>query len=141
MTAAVGLPLLVMLIGFVPPFWFAAAVMVLAGWGLFEFYSICLPERRTLEKTLAILAGALLTWLPLWQNDGWAGLVWVGTFYFFALVILFHFQDLHTAVADFALLICGLFYIPMLLSYLNMLMVRLPQGRRWIFLTLMAIMA
>ncbi|MBQ4492670.1 MAG: phosphatidate cytidylyltransferase [Deltaproteobacteria bacterium] len=134
------MPLLAMLIGFAPPFWFAVAVMVLAAWGLFEFYAICLPKRRTVEKTLAILAGALLTWLPLWQNEGGAQLVWVGTFYFFALVILFHFQDLRIAMADFALLICGLFYIPLLLGYLNLLM-KLPQGRCWIFLTLMAIMA
>jgi len=40
-----------------------------------------------------------------------------------------------------ALLICGLFYVPLLLGYLNLLMVKLPQGRRWIFLTMMAIMA
>jgi len=134
-----AIPLIIGVIFYAPRPIFGGIVMALAAWGLYEFYTICLPDRRKLEKILAVAAGSFLVWLPQWQESGhpWAIL----TFFFTIGAILFlcRFQDLSTAVEEFGLTLLGFLYIPFLLGHLNLLL-DLSDGRRWIFLTLAAVM-
>ncbi|NLC70061.1 MAG: phosphatidate cytidylyltransferase [Desulfuromonadaceae bacterium] len=139
MTALVAIPLLIFLIAFTPQPWFGGIVMVSAGWGLFEFYSICLPNQRRVEKVLAVISGSLLVWLPQWQESGLPWGIWTFLFVLAAILFLFRFQDLATVIEQLGLILFGFLYIPFLLGHLNLL-VDLAAGRQWIFLTLMAIM-
>lgn len=134
-----ALPLLVLVITLAPRPWFGGIVMILAGWGLFEFYSICLPQQRGLEKGLAILAGSLLVWLPQWQKSGLPWGIWVLLFILAAILFLLRFQDLQTVINHLGLVFLGFLYIPLLLGHLNLL-IDLPNGRKWIFLALAAVM-
>ncbi len=135
-----AIPLLILVIAFAPQPWFGGIVMIAAGWGLFEFYSLCLPPQRSLEKGAAILGGSLLVWLPQWQGSGLPWGIWTLLFVAAAIFFLFRFQDLATVVGQLGLIFFGFLYIPFLLGHLNLL-IDLPEGRKWIFLTLLAVMA
>ena len=113
--------------------------MVLAGWALFEFYSISLPDGRGLEKGLAVIGGSFLVWLPQWQRSALPWGILALLFAFFAILFLFRFKDLRTVIDQLALILFGFLYIPFLLGHVNLLL-ELSDGRKWIFLTLLAIM-
>lgn len=133
------MPLLALLVAFAPQPWFGLVVMGVSGWGLLEFYAISLPAQRRLERGLAAIGGSFLVWLPQWQQSGlpWAGLTLL--FMVFAVLFLFRFEDLPSVIDHLALVLLGFLYIPLMLGHLNLLL-ELSEGRKWIFLTLLAVM-
>lgn len=108
-------------------------------WGLFEFFSMCLPESRQLEKKLAVVGGACLVFLPTWQSLGLSVVFPTFLFLFFAMLFLFRCRDIATATMQLSLICLGFVYIPFLLSQAGLLFA-FPDGRNWVLLVLAIVM-
>lgn len=134
-----ALPLLISIIHFSGPFWFALFTCLVTAVALYEFYHMSLAGQRLPERLLAIAYGTLL--VPLCASEQayalQAGLVFAVLF--FGLVFLWRFGDLQQVVQQLALLLFG-FYVPLLLGHLVLLRA-LPFGREWIYLVLVIVMA
>lgn len=99
-----------------------------------------LPGGRHGERLLAIAGGILL--VPLigiapfpWGLGGLALSVLL-----LAVIFLFRFGEMTTVVNQFALTTLGLLYVPLLLAHLVLLR-GLNDGRGWVFLVLLVVMA
>ncbi len=139
LTAAVALPLLILLILKGSFFLFSCFVLLLSFLGLAEFFRMALPERK-LEGTAASLVGALLP-LAFICHDPLRFLFAVTAFVLLtALLFLFRFREIKAAAGETALLLMGFLYVPLLLGHL-MLLRGLPHGIQWIFLLLVIVMS
>lgn len=139
LTAIIVLPLLIVFILKANPVVFACFIALLSCTGLFEFYSMALPERKG-ESVLAIVTGGLLP-LTLLADGGFhlfvAGLTLL--FLLFALVFLFRVRDMSKIAGELALLFTGFLYVPFLLAHFILLRQSL-HGISWIFLMLVVVM-
>ena len=140
MTGLILLPLLVGFVYFAGPGWFAALVTVVAIPALHELFTMSLPADRILEKRLGVLCGALLVPLISLAPSPW-GLGGIAlAFIFTATLFLLRFRDLATVIPQFSLVLLGFLYVPLLLAHLAMLR-GLPDGRGWVFLVMLVVMA
>lgn len=139
LTAAIALPLLILLIlkGGVTGFtWFIAVV---AAFGMDEFYRMALPDRRP-EGAVLSLFGVLI---PVLSGAGDSSLFPVTMtlpVLVAALLLLFRFRDIRQAAQEWAILAAGLLYVPLLLVHLVWLRAE-THGISWIFLMLVIVMA
>ena len=140
LTGLILLPLLVLFIYFAGPVWFALLVTVVAVPALQELFTMSLPGERALERTLGVICGAGLVPLISLAPHPWAlgGISLL--FIFLAVVFLLRFRDLASVINHFNLLLLGFLYIPLLLAHLAMLR-GLPDGRGWVFLVMLVVMA
>lgn len=138
MTAVFALPLLILLVvkgGEVP---FACFISLVSALGLAEFYRMALPDRK-LECSIACVIGAVLTLVPLFASAHLLPIV-TAVVLLTASLLLFRFADIRRAAGEWALLVAGFFYVPLLLSQL--LLVRAePNGVSWILLILVIVMS
>jgi phosphatidate cytidylyltransferase len=139
LTAAVALPLLILLILKGSMFLFSCFIMLLSILGLTEYFRMALPERR-LKGAAASLVGALLplaliSFDPLQILSAVTACVLLS-----ALLFLFKLKDVKSAAGETSLFIMGFFYVPFLLGHL-MLLRGLPHGVSWILLLLVIVMA
>ena len=139
LTAAIALPLLILLILKGSFFLFDGFLLLLTLLGLFEFYRMALPERRGVGLA-ASFAGALLLLAFLSPDSTVLLPALTIAVIFFGLVFLFTFRNIKTAAGEVALLFMGFLYVPLLLGHL--LLIRgLPDGIQWIFLLMVIVMA
>jgi phosphatidate cytidylyltransferase len=140
MTGIIVIPILVLFVLYSNIQLFDLLVCTVTLLGLAEFYSMGLPEERFLERVLAVIAGTALVPLLLVQEI----VVYQGAmallFFFFALLFLARFKDLATVIQQLSLVLFGFLYLPLLLGHLALLRA-LPEGRQWVFLTLLIVMA
>nr|WP_066727532.1 phosphatidate cytidylyltransferase [Desulfuromonas sp. DDH964] len=140
LTGLILLPLLVLFVYFAGPAWFAALVTVVAIPALHELFSMSLPADRVLEKRIAVVAGALLVPLVSLAPSPW-GLGGIAlAFIFIAILFLLRFRDLASVITQINLILLGFIYVPLLLAHLAMLR-GLPDGRGWVFLVMLVVMA
>lgn len=140
LTGLILLPLLVLFVYFAGPVWFAALVTVVAVPALQELFAMSLPADRALERTIGVVSGAALVPLISLAPHPWGlgGIALV--FIFLAIVFLLRFHDLGSVIRQFNLLLLGFLYVPLLLAHLAMLR-GLPEGRNWVFLVMLVVMA
>lgn len=117
---------------------FAAFVSFVAFVGLFEFYRMTLPDRKN-EIIPVALAGSFLTPVPLLAG-AYVLPVLTSLVLCAALILLFRFTEIRIAAQEWALLVSGLLYVPLLLSQLILLRAE-PYGAYWILLLLAIVMA
>jgi phosphatidate cytidylyltransferase len=139
LTAAIALPLLILLILKGSLFLFNGFVLLLSLLGLIEFYRMALPERSGVGL-FASSAGALLPLALL--SSGSITLLPALTLMIitFGLIFLFSIRDIKTGGGEVALLFMGILYVPLLLGHL-LLLRGLPYGIQWTFLLLVIVMA
>lgn len=139
LTAAIALPLLILLLLKGSFFLFAGFLLLLSLLGLFEFYRMALPERRGVG--LAASFGGALLLLAFLSPDSFALLpALTMAVISFGLVFLFTFRNIKTAAGEVALLFMGFLYVPLLLGHL-LLLRGLPDGVQWTFLLMVIVMA
>ena len=139
LSAIIVLPLLILFIFKANVLLFGCFIALISCVGLFEFYSMALPERES-ERVLAIAAGGLLPLTLL--ADGTHSLFVAAVailFLLFALVFLFRINDMTKVVGELALLLTGFLYVPFLLGHFILLR-QSPHGISWIFLLLIIVM-
>jgi phosphatidate cytidylyltransferase len=107
--------------------------------GLFEFNRMGLAGEQRVEQLLVALAGTLVAPLLYSQQTALLLPLLAITFLALALLFLWHLPPLDDFSRRFGWLCLGLLYLPLLLGHLIPLR-QLPEGREWIFLTLMVIM-
>jgi phosphatidate cytidylyltransferase len=141
LTAVIGLPLLVLFVAFASPGLFAGLICMLGAIGLHEFYRMALPRERHGEAHLAIAFGIILAATLLFCPHPAAQLgMLVAVVLALTILFLFRYRTLDTVGRDLALTTFGLLYVPLLLSHAGLLR-QLEQGREWVFLVLMTVMA
>jgi len=139
LTAAIALPLLILLVHKGTYLQFSCFVLVLSLLGLDEFYRMALAGRKSLGRT-ASLAGTLLPLCFLSPDHPLILPAMTFLIISFALYFLFTFREMKTATMELSLLCLGLFYVPLLLAHLQMLR-GLAHGQQWIFLLMVIVMA
>lgn len=125
---------------FAGPAWFAVLVTAIAVPALQELFAMSLPIERSLERGLGVVCGAALVPLISLAPHPW-GLGGIAlAFIFLAIVFLLRFRDLSSVIFHLSLVLLGFLYIPLLLAHLAMLR-GLPDGRGWVFLVMLVVMA
>jgi len=134
------LPLLILFIYFASVPFFILMVCLTTLLALREFYAMALPSSRMLEQTLAVVSGTALVPLIWLERPAFFTGALVLLVLFFAILFLLRFRDLTTVTQQLALLFFGFFYAPLLLGHMVLLRA-LPNGREWVFLVLLLVMA
>lgn len=139
MTAAVALPLLILLILKADQRLFAAFIALLSLLGLMEFFRMALPGRAGENRAAALLGGLFaICFIPPLQPllfPVGVGLVLLG-----CLVALFRIGEIRHAASEAALRLFGFLYVPLLLGHMILLRSE-PHGTSWIFLLLVIVMS
>jgi phosphatidate cytidylyltransferase len=137
-TAAVAVPLLILVIGWGSDLLFSGVLFLVALGALSEYFAMVLPGHRK-EQVLGVLFGmALFLWLVLPEapmSELGLGVLLVG---FFSVYLVFG-GGLEEKLRRLGWSLLGAFYLGYLLPYW-VLLFRLPNGRAWVFLILAVIM-
>jgi phosphatidate cytidylyltransferase len=140
LTAAVALPLLVALVAAGPDWLITILVMGAATLGLLELARLLLPEGPVQIRLLLASGGILLPLATYWLGP--TGLTGAAVAFVFVSILpfLFHATMDREILRSLGAMTFAQLYIPFTLSHL-LLFLRLPTGRRWIFLILAVIFA
>lgn len=136
-TAAVGLPLLIALVGWAPAWLFGAAIFLLTLAALREYFAMAFPGCRR-DQLLGVVLGAALSLaviLDLAAAGPWPGLVLVAVF----SASLFVQVKRRNAAGRIALTVVGSLYAGFLLAHWAQLF-RQFDGRAWVLWVLLVIM-
>jgi phosphatidate cytidylyltransferase len=139
LTALVGLPLLVFIIGWSRPWQFSAFVMLLTIRGLWEYFSMAFPRERA-PRVAGLAAGVVISMALLFPDFTEPGLwIAVALIAVFALFLFFP-GEIEDQYRSFGSSLIGIFYAGYLLPYMALLF-SLPQGRAWVFFVIGVVMA
>ncbi|MFN8544597.1 MAG: phosphatidate cytidylyltransferase [Candidatus Binatia bacterium] len=137
-TAALAIPALWLIVQYLPEALFAGFIGAVAAVGLYEFFTMALPDART-ERVLgigcglAVTAGVIARRPDLW-GAGLALTVVTG----FARTLWRH-EDLPGAMNRLGLLLLGALYVGFFIPHVVLLR-GIPEGWRWVLFTLFAAM-
>ena len=134
-----ALPLLCLLIIFANPAVFTLFLSLVLFFGLYEFNRMGLQSEQRLVQFVAALAGTLVAPVLYTQQMTLLLPLLAAVFMLLALLFLWRLPPIEDFSRRFGWLCLGLLYLPLLLGHLILLR-QLPEGREWIFLTLMVIM-
>jgi phosphatidate cytidylyltransferase len=137
-TAFVGIPLLILIVGWGAPWLFTGLFLFLNLAALHEFFVMALPGRVG-EQVLGVLFGIglslqVLQFEPSEQAIGLS----LSLLFYFSLYLLMR-GELKERLTQLALSLLGGFYLGYLLPHW-VLLFRLPQGRFWVAFVLLVIM-
>jgi len=137
LTAAVGVPLLILLVCWSPSWLFATAILLLTGIGLWEYFSLTrplssLPSAVGVGWGLAVAVTMTASSLSLSVT-----VLLLGLFVVFALALRNHQPE--RGLVDVSLSLLGVVYVGFLLPHLIWLG-EVPNGRWWVFFLLLAVM-
>ncbi len=99
-----------------------------------------LPAERRLEQSAGLIAGVGLTLAIGFYSLQHVMAVLVIVFMIFSGLFLFRFRDLRTVINQLALVVLGLFYVPLLLGHMLLLHDH-AHGKAWIFFVMFLVMA
>lgn len=137
-TALVGIPLLIVVIGWGRSWHFSLLVFIATAIGLYEYFSMIFPGRRR-EQVLGILLGAVVSFgllIPGLPDPGsWLGGVTVVA----CLTYLFFGGGLRERFQYLTWTLLGIFYVGYLLPHVFVLY-QMPNGREWVTWVLLVIM-
>ena len=133
LTAAVGLPILAMIIAIGPGWLLLALVLLVTGGGLLELSRLLLAGTKAWLRILTWSMGLLLPLATYWK--GLFGLtVATVTVVFVALAVhLFVYAKQEQVLSSLGAMVFSQLYIPFLISHV-LLLFRVPSGRHWILL-------
>lgn len=138
-TAAIALPLLILLLAFAPALLFVVFLALVVFLAQLEFNRMGLADQDPLARWFSAFAGAVLI-LVVYVGQGPAVVVFLAlVFLLLASLYLFFPQSLSSLPQRLGWLCLGLIYIAVLLAHLVPLRL-LDDGRQWIFLVLVAVM-
>jgi phosphatidate cytidylyltransferase len=140
LTAAVALPLLVLLVAVGPHWLITTLVVVVTTLGLLELARLLLPEATVRLRLLLASGGILLPLATYWLGP--TGLTGAAVAFLFVSILPLLFRPTmdREILRSLGAMAFAQIYVPFTLSHL-LLFLRLPNGRRWIFLVLAVIFA
>ncbi len=128
------------MLGYANPAVFSIFVTLVLFLSLIEFNRMGLGSEHRFEQWLAAAIGASVIPLLLYQQEVLLFPLFTGIILIFSLLFLFRLRLITEVHHRLGWIILGLVYLPFLLGHLIPLRL-LPDGRQWIFLTLIAIMS
>ncbi|MDX2494179.1 MAG: phosphatidate cytidylyltransferase [Desulfuromusa sp.] len=140
MTAIIALPLLILLLGYSNSAVFSVFLTLVLFLSLIEFNRMGLGTEHRLEQRLAAIIGAAVIPLLYYESVVLLFPLLTGAMLLFSLLFLFRLPPITEVHHRLGWIILGLIYLPLLLGHLIPLRM-LPDGQRWIFLTLIVIMS
>ncbi len=137
LTAAVALPLLIFLIHSAPEWGFSSAILVLTGFGLYEYFSLTRAQ-YILSPVIGELWGMLVALSMLADDMRLSG---AALTFGFVLVFILSLRDRQPArgIQTTSLFVFGVVYIGFLFPHLLWIH-RGPEGAKWIFFILLVTM-
>lgn len=137
-TASVGIPLLILIIGWGRAWHFSLLVFLVAAVGLWEYFFIVFRDRPK-ERTLGIVLGGLLALGMVIPGHAEPGL-WLGIVILLAFsTYLFSGGELEKRYQYLSWTLLGVLYIGYLAPHL-VLLYQSHDGRAWVFFLLLVIM-
>lgn len=137
-TALVGLPFLVLIVGWGLAWHFSLLVFVITSIGVSEYFFIVFQSRRR-ERALGIVLGVATSFgllVPGLPDPGsWLG----GVIMVACLTYLFFGGELRERYLYLSWTLLGILYTGYLLPHF-VILYRLPDGRKWVFLVLLVVM-
>ncbi|WP_321390455.1 phosphatidate cytidylyltransferase [uncultured Desulfuromusa sp.] len=140
MTAIIALPLLILLLGYANPAVFSVFLTIILFLSLIEFNRIGLGGEHRFEQWIAASIGAAVIPIQFYENIALIFPLYTVAILFLSLLFLFRLSEITVVHYRLGWITLGLVYLPFLLSHL-MLLRLLPDGRQWIFMTLIVIMS
>ncbi|MGE0825125.1 MAG: phosphatidate cytidylyltransferase [Candidatus Binatia bacterium] len=137
LTAAVGIPLLVVLVGYAPQWLFAWVMIVFTALGLWEYFSLT-QTRLSLSRGVATAWGSGVAVAMVFTSEtGVFATFLCGFFLCFSLSL----RDANptNAISGLALVVLGVVYVGMLLPHCILLRQH-ASGISWIFFLLLVVM-
>lgn len=134
------MPLLILLLGYANPAVFSIFLTLILFLSLVEFNRMGLGTDHRLEQWLAAITGATVVPLLFYENVALLFPLLTGALLVFSLLFLFRLPVITEVHHRLGWLIFGLIYLPFLLGHLIPLRM-LPDGQRWIFMTLIVVMS
>jgi phosphatidate cytidylyltransferase len=139
LTAVLGVPLLVLLVGWSPPWLFAAVFFLVTVGALYEYFTIVFPNRSR-DRRLGIAFGICLSG-AIFLNDHVGSLIWIDMVVLIAFCV---YISSGGALVDrlnrLAFSLLGAIYAGYFLPHW-VLLFRSPGGRAWVFWVLAVIMS
>ena len=130
---------MILFVAFANPAVFTSLIFIVLFLGLYEFNRMGLAEAHFPEQLVTALCGATVAPILYFKPAALLPVLMVGVLAL-ALMFLFRLPPLNEVQRRLGWLCLGLLYLPFLLGHLVPLRM-LPDGREWIFLTFLAIMA
>jgi len=137
-TTGVGLPLLVLLVGWGPPWLFAIVFLMLTVGALHEFFAMAVPHSRG-KQFIGICFGIALSLVVFAYGELPAVQLLAAGFVVFCSAALF-FREQLVRIAPLLILFTGGFYLGYLIPFVVLLFYR-PDGRWWVAWFLVVVMA
>ena len=138
-TAAIGIPLLVWLVGWGPAWLFAALFLLLTAGALYEYFAMSFPDARG-KQAAGVAFGIALALIVVFYGAAIVlaalGMFWV---LLFSLSLFFHFHPAER-LGPLASILLGGFYVGYLVPFIILLFGR-ADGRAWVCWLLFVIMA
>lgn len=137
-TASVGVPLLIFVVGWGPPWLFIGVIFLLAIAALHEYFAMAFPSRvqdRLAGVSFGTALGCLIALSDVARLEIGLGLLLA----VFFSIFLFMGGVFVERLSRLAWTLLGAFYLGYLLPHW-VLLFRLPQGRAWVFFVLAVIM-
>ncbi len=134
------MPLLILLLGYANPAVFSFFLALVLFFSLIEFNRLGLGTEHRLEQWLAAITGTTVIPLLFFENPGLLFPLLTGALLVFSLLFLFRLPVITEVHHRLGWIVLGLIYLPLLLGHLIPLRM-LPDGQRWIFLTLIVVMS
>ena len=138
-TAGIGIPLLVGLIGWGPPWLFTGFICVLTVGALFEYFSMAFPKGRTLRIPGIVFGMSLMLAVILYGESGPLRILGTALALGFSLSLLFR-EKMAQGLSPVSRSLLGGFYIGYLVPFI-VLLFRQPAGRAWVSWLVLVIMA
>ncbi len=139
-TAAIALPLLILLLAYASSAVFAFFVTLIVFAALLEFNRMGMKQDQLEIQWVAALVGAAIVPLFFLHQLALLYLYLSGFFLLFALYFLLRPSCLTRVHLHFGWICLGIIYVALLMGHLVLLRL-LDDGRQWIFLTLIVIMS
>ena len=138
LTASIGVPLLILLVGWGPPWVFVSFFVILSTAALLEYFAMAFPGSAS-EQLAGILFGLSLTLVVLFSRVAEAELGLSLVFVLFISIYVFMPGRLLQRWNRLAWTLLGAVYLGYLLPHW-VLLFRMPHGRAWVFFVLLVIM-
>lgn len=140
LTALVALPALYAIIGYVPAVFFNGFIVAVVAIGLYEYFTMALPE-HAVERTLGLIGGVAVAGGMAWgRHEAWGAGVALSVMAGFALLLL-RPDDLAGGVHRLGVLLLGVLYGGFFLPHSVLLRATGPDGWRWVLFAVYVAMA
>jgi|YNPNPStandDraft_1061719.scaffolds.fasta_scaffold37368_3 phosphatidate cytidylyltransferase len=115
-------------------------VLIATFLGLREYYRLCLPRSKPIERTIGVALGLIFSILALYDKTSAIVPFFVFAFLLLALLFMVTSDSLGSSVSNFALTFLGIFYIGFLLSHVTLIR-NMTEGKIWVLFLVLTVWA